>query len=147
MKGKIYKIVSGDLTYYGSTTELYLSKRLAKHKYDCKKKPTLSANKVLSNGDYKIQLIEEFEFENKKELHNREAYYINNFDCVNNQTPCLSRKETQKKYRESEKGKKKMNEWREANKERIADVKKKYREIFKIKNPDYYKDYYQKNKE
>ena len=145
MKGKIYKITSGDLTYYGSTTSP-LSRRLSQHRYDCKKKPTLSANTVLSNGDYKIELIEELEFENKKEMREREGYYIQNFNCVNTQTAGLSRKDSQKKYRDSEKGKLKTKEYLEKNKERISELKKNYRKIFNDMHPDYNKKYYEDKK-
>jgi hypothetical protein len=57
--GKIYKIVSGDLIYIGSTCEPTLARRLAKHKINyksylnCKYHFTTSFN-VIRNNDYKI---------------------------------------------------------------------------------------------
>ena len=98
MIGYIYKIYNDNLTYYGSTTKK-LNQRLNGHKYDCKKSPSLSVNKIISTGDYKIEKIEEVIFENRKELRERERFYIINFECVNNQTPNITRKESQEKYR------------------------------------------------
>tara|TARA_R110000823_G_scaffold67184_3_gene156778 strand:+ start:2838 stop:3299 length:462 start_codon:yes stop_codon:yes gene_type:complete len=105
MKGKIYKITNGELNYYGSTTKKYLSSRLSQHKYDVKKRPSLSVNKILCYDNYSIELMEELEIENFKELHKRERYYIENFDCVNHFIPGQTREEVQRRYRNNNKDK------------------------------------------
>lgn len=99
--GKIYKIVNDDLnlTYYGSTQKKYLSQRMSQHKYESKKNPTKSSAQIILTNNYKVVLIEELEVETIKELHEREKYYITNFDCVNKTIPNSTRKETQKRYR------------------------------------------------
>lgn len=107
MKGKIYKIVNEDLnlTYYGSTTKKYLASRIAQHKYQSKKciNKFITSSKLFSTNNYKACIVEEIEFENIKQLREREKYYIENFDCVNKQIPNLTKKQTQKKYREKNK--------------------------------------------
>ncbi len=45
------------------------------------------------NKDYSYCVVEEVEYENKWELHNRERYYIENFECVNKNIPTRTRKE------------------------------------------------------
>tara|TARA_R110000787_G_scaffold85617_1_gene182560 strand:+ start:929 stop:1390 length:462 start_codon:yes stop_codon:yes gene_type:complete len=101
MKGKIYKITNGELNYYGSTTKKYLSQRLAGHKYSVKINPSLSVNEILIYDNYTIELIEELEIIDLKELRKREKYYIENFDCVNKALPNQTRKEVQKRYRDN----------------------------------------------
>jgi len=104
MKGKIYKITNGELNYYGSTTKK-LSQRLSSHRYDVKIRPSLSVNEILCYDNYNIELIEELEIENFKELREREKYYIENFDCVNKVIPGQTREEVQRRYRNNNKDK------------------------------------------
>ena len=89
--GKIYKIkdnTNGD-EYVGSTCETYLSRRLQKHlaryKYWLKHKKgrKFTSWKILSNNDYKIELIENYPCNNLKELRIREQYWIDKIDCIN----------------------------------------------------------------
>ena len=72
--GKIYKIIGNDLTYIGSTTES-LNKRLQRHRQYVKDNRYCSSSKVLDNGNEKIELIELYPCENKKELIEREQYW------------------------------------------------------------------------
>ncbi len=122
MKGKIYKITNGELDYYGSTTKK-LNERLSGHKYNIKNSPNISVNKVMSNGNYTIELIEELECENINELRQREKYYIENFDCVNKTIPAQTRKEVNKRYRNN-------------NKDKIKDY---YNEVIKIQRRTQFK--------
>lgn len=84
--GKIYKIVCNttNLTFYGSTTEPNINRKLAGHKANLKKanKNDISY-KVLENDNYKIELIEAYVCNSKEELLNREQYYIKNNECIN----------------------------------------------------------------
>ena len=88
MKGKIYKITCEETNkiYYGSSTQKYLSRRLSTHKYrkSCQCKDFINPT---------IELVEEIEFEDKKELLRLEAYYIKNNECVNTQIPLRTLKE------------------------------------------------------
>ena len=89
-QAKIYKIVCNKtgLIYIGSTSKT-LDERLKKHVYDCKRYIDKKTNKFVSsifviyNNDYKIELIENFACNNKKELEAKEYHYISNLECVN----------------------------------------------------------------
>lgn len=98
--GKIYKITAGNLTYYGSTTQ-QLSKRLAKHRDNKKRysQKNTSSYTLLDMPDCKIILVEDYPCERREQLLAREAYYIDNNDCVNKCRPILTeeqRKEAKK---------------------------------------------------
>ena len=106
MKGIIYKIICNitNNIYIGSTTKK-LNIRMSKHKYDCKKNKSCRSKEILKNNDFTVEPIEEIEFNNKIELHERERYYITNNICVNKVIP----NRTQKEYRENNKNKIKKN--------------------------------------
>jgi len=89
--GKIYKIVdntNGNI-YIGSTAEKRLCRRLQKHLSYYKgylkgiTKTKISSFNILSNGDYKIYLLETYPCNNKDELHMREQHWIDRLDCIN----------------------------------------------------------------
>jgi hypothetical protein len=125
--GKIYKLIdntNGNI-YIGSTTQK-LNQRLNEHKSDYrtylngKRHYTTSFN-IIKNNDYKIELIQFVIFKNKKELHQRERYYIENNICVNKCIPTRTKKEYH-------------------NGERYKEYRKKY-------DKEYYKEYYIDNKD
>lgn len=135
--GKIYKLVCNDtgMTYYGSTAQSTLAKRLGQHRdhYKGYKKGMCSnytAFKILENGNYDMILVEDYPCERKEQLHTRERWYIENNDCINKFVPCR----TQKEYREK-------------NKEKYIEYIKKYYEDNKEKVNEKDKKYYQDNKE
>jgi len=132
--GKIYKMENQYGVYYGSTI-VSLNQRLSEHKYDAKNRNCTS--KILfQNGCIpKIELLEEVEFDNIKELRYREAYYIRNLDCVNIQIPDRTPKEWMKKNQEKKKEYDKVyfQKNKEQNKEKIAQQKKKWYETNKDK--------------
>ncbi len=115
-KAKIYKVVDNchNECYYGSTIQP-LSKRMGQHreKYHKYKNDDFSYITVFSLFDKyglencKIELVENYECKSKEELHQREAYYIKNNDCVNKFIPGRTK-----------------SEWREDNKEYLKEVKK-----------------------
>ena len=100
-KAKIYRIVCNitGMTYYGSTCEPTLARRLAKHvgnykRYkDGKKESYLSSYEILEGGNYTIVLVELFPCDSKMMLHQRERYYIENNVCVNKFIPTRTREE------------------------------------------------------
>ena len=111
--GKIYKITAGNLTYYGSTT-VSLSRRLAKHRNDKMYKPNsnMSSFSLLDMPDCKIILVEDYPCDRREQLLAREAYYIENNECVNKCRPILTeeqrkqaRREEQRRYRQARPGK------------------------------------------
>ena len=88
--GKIYKLVcyKTGLVYIGSTCRT-LEERLKEHAYDSKrylnkgKNAFISSMFVTYNNDFKIELIEEFPCDNRRQLENRETIHISQSECVN----------------------------------------------------------------
>lgn len=95
-KGKIYKIINDeleDLVYIGSTVQS-LSNRLCEHrKHSRNENINLTSQLLFAVGKPKIILIQDFPCNNKKELEQRERYYIENTKCVNKNIPCRTRNE------------------------------------------------------
>ena len=93
---------------------------------------------IIKNNDYKYELVEENEFETKYDLHERERYYIENFDCVNKVIPNRTDKEYHKEYRKN-------------NQEYLKEYRKKYYKENKEKKREYYETnkekFAEKNKE
>tara|TARA_R110002096_G_scaffold316098_1_gene510588 strand:- start:113 stop:577 length:465 start_codon:yes stop_codon:yes gene_type:complete len=99
MKGIIYYLTNGEEYYYGSTSKKYLASRVAGHKYDIKMGHMQHLKCIVENENFSYHLIKTVEVENLKELRNIEKEYITNNECINKQTPCITRKESQAKYR------------------------------------------------
>jgi hypothetical protein len=125
MKGIIYKIVCNETNevYYGSTTQK-INERILEHKKKCRywkagKYNYVTSFEIIERGNYKYELVEEVVYEDKKQLEERERYYIENNDCINKNIPTRSNKEY-------------MKEYYQANKDAIND---------------YHKAYYQANKD
>jgi hypothetical protein len=106
--GKIYKIVNkqNNNMYIGSTYEK-LSNRFSKHKHDFKRYTNgtfhyITSFEIFKTESPEIILIEEYPCNSKKELCDREAYYIREFNCVNKQIPNnkLNRERVNKQKRE-----------------------------------------------
>tara|TARA_R110000803_G_scaffold84045_4_gene150189 strand:- start:469 stop:1005 length:537 start_codon:yes stop_codon:yes gene_type:complete len=135
---KIYKIVNpeNNLVYYGQTT------RELKHRYWSHKSKFngCSSSLLFKSGTQYIELVENYPCETKKELDERELYYIENNDCVNIHKPRnITKKERAKEdylNRDKEKFKKqKKREYQnqkehrslyyKENKERILEKNKK----------------------
>ena len=142
-RGKIYKLISNqtDDTYYGSTIEIILSNRVAKHRNNYKswlegKFPYITSFEIIKYPDAKIVLVENFPCTNRYELIGREQHYIDNNKCVNKLKAYtgLDRQGYQKQYRDDHKEK-----------------AKEYNTQYRIDNHDSKLEndrlYYQKNKE
>ena len=91
--GKIYQIVdnTNNNKYIGSTC-CSLKERLSKHKCDYKRFlkglfHNIKSFDILKNGDYKIELLENCNIKTKKELLERERFYVENNECVNKCIP------------------------------------------------------------
>ena len=134
-QGKIYKIIdnTNGNVYYGSTTKKYLCDRISGHRSDCKKylennTKYCSSFIVLKNNDYQVILIENYPCENKKQLLERERYYIENNECINKEIPGRTAYEYRKIYYKNNKQK-----FLDLNK---TDHRKNYQKDYKIKNKD-----------
>ena len=96
MKGKIYRLYNSECCYIGSTINL-LRQRMSQHKCDYKRWVNEKKQRWISSfilymfdEEVKIELLEEIEFEDKKELHKLEQSYIDKYrdDCVNERQLC-----------------------------------------------------------
>ncbi len=105
-----------DLKYIGSTTQK-LNQRLTEHKHD-KKRGNYCSSCELNLYNCIIIELEQCDLEHRKE---RERYYINEIDCVNQ----LKLNFNQKEWREN--NKEKQKEWRENNKDKQKEYLNEYR--------------------
>jgi hypothetical protein len=158
MKGIIYKIVCNETNevYYGSTTQK-INERILEHKKKCRywkagKYNYVSSFQIIDRNNYNYEVVEEVDYLDKRELEERERWYIVNNACINKNIPTR----TMKEHYEDNKDiiKEKMKQYQQANKDTIKEYQKEYREANKEKMKEYYqankekiKEYYQANKE
>jgi GIY-YIG catalytic domain len=135
--GKIYKLTCDDPTmvYYGSTIKT-LAKRLTIHKAPSNK--TVS-RKMRDVGGLQIELLEDYPCNSKKELEQREQYYIANNECINFKDAFHTEEqklEYIKKYREANREKHNENKriYREANRDKINTKQREKRHAIKTIN-------------
>ena len=119
-----------DLKYVGSTTQK-LNIRLSEHKSH----KNCSSSK-LNLHNCIITELESCDESNRKE---REQYYIDTIDCVNQNNTIFDSKEYHKEYREQNKDK--IKEYYQNNKEKHKEYLKKYREKHPEKHKEYLKEY------
>ena len=115
-KSKIYKITSSaGLPYIGSTV-VELNKRFNGHKN------LEYASKIhIAQPDCKIELIENYPCNSKKELVSRERYWIENINCCNHNVPIITKEEALQYKRN----------WYCENKEHKKKYAKNYRDTHK----------------
>lgn len=89
MKQYIYKItiLTTNKSYIGLTNNVY--RRISQHKHYAKRNIEGRNNLYKDwnrNGidNYSLDILEEFEFLNKRDSYNKEAYYIKKYDTYNN---------------------------------------------------------------
>jgi hypothetical protein len=144
--GKIYKLTSSytESIYIGSTIQP-LNMRLNEHR--CKKSNNTNSGLISKYDDVKIELIENYPCNTKRELLERERFYIKlHFDkCVNIVMPCR----TQKEYREDNKEilKNYFKKYRKENSEIIKERRVKYRKDNPKRLRQQKREYYKTNKE
>jgi len=137
-KAYIYRLYcdNPELFYYGSSTAR-INHRLAHHK--CSLKAT-SKRLFLESSNVKIELIEKYPCSSKKELANRERFFIENNQCVNFQLPARTDEE-KKIYRIN-----KYKIYYQKNKERINENSKNFKKKNKEQQDRYNKKYYEDKK-
>jgi hypothetical protein len=159
MKGIVYKIVSGDECYVGSTS-LTLKERIKKHKCDYKRyKQKLSNNTYASFILFEkygfdnciFEIIIERDFIDEEDKLTAEQFWIDELNSVNKKKAIHftlrtdGRKAYTKEYYINNKGKYQSNgkRWRDENKERLQEKHKKWNEEHKeerkIKSAEWYK--------
>tara|TARA_R100000951_G_C2523462_1_gene144151 strand:+ start:65 stop:511 length:447 start_codon:yes stop_codon:yes gene_type:complete len=87
--GKIYKIIDENHCYIGSTTQT-LNRRLQKHISNKKNDKIKMTSSKLNLDHSKIILIENCPCETKKQLLERERFWIDRCDCVNKIRPVIT---------------------------------------------------------
>jgi hypothetical protein len=157
--GKIYCLWCNDEYYYIGSTKNELRYRLGKHKQDSKRHPERKVYEHINEigwDNVKIQLIEEFPCNNRKELCNKENEYIasmrGDVHCLNIKLAELTPEELleqQKNYRQENRDKilDYKKKYRDENKIKIEEYNKKYKEINKDEIKEKLQEYNQKNKE
>tara|TARA_R110000744_G_C19003536_1_gene522111 strand:+ start:52 stop:480 length:429 start_codon:yes stop_codon:yes gene_type:complete len=92
-KGKIYKIIdeSNNDNYYGSTIQI-LEDRFRTH--------GMFSGYNKSKKKCKIELVENYPCESKRELEKREQYYIDTYDCINKSDAVCNPEKRRKQIRE-----------------------------------------------
>lgn len=138
--GKIYKLLHNDKVIYCGSTIQKLNERLLGHRNDSKRRPDIKVYKYVSNvgwDNVKIELIEEYNCNSKKELETRERYYI---DELKPDLNVIRPGRTKKEYYNDNKDKIKIlnREYKNNNKDKIAERNKIYRQ----KNMDKKKEKY-----
>lgn len=122
MLGRVYKIENSKETkvYVGSTLKA-LEQRLNEHLYDFalwKRNPRSRANlssfRLLEKGECSIVLLESCVCESRRELHERERYWIETLDTVNLLIPTRT-----------------WREYREANRERHVEATRIWNQKYK----------------
>jgi hypothetical protein len=129
--GKIYKLwsPSKNIIYIGSTTQP-LCKRLVCHLSNYKaynkdhSKKYLTSYLVLDCEDYKIELLEECNCNNRQQLEKKEGEHIRNNECVNR---CIVGRTDKQYYLDNiEKKKEYSKQYIIDNAEKIKEYKKQY---------------------
>tara|TARA_R100001086_G_scaffold189950_3_gene107543 strand:+ start:2009 stop:2422 length:414 start_codon:yes stop_codon:yes gene_type:complete len=126
---KIYKLINEDNLFYIGSTTYDLEERLKKHKYV--KNNYLTSKKLFENNkNVIIELLEEFNFESKKEILEKEKYYIemyiNDNNCVNKNLPYITN--INFKNNNTEYKKEYYKYWYQKNRERRLEYYKQYRQ-------------------
>ena len=106
--GKVYKIVGNGKIYVGSTCKKLLCQRLAAHNSAYKKWKEGKTNymtsfQIIERGNYSYSLIETVVCEDRKQLEQRERYYIENNYCINKNIPGRTVKERYEANRDDKK--------------------------------------------
>lgn len=146
MKGYIYKLYCKDepnVIYIGSTKST-LKQRLSGHKYDYKRGRGASSRSIIEKGNSVIELLEEIEFENIKELRKKEREYIERMNCVNIYSPHTTNEEVNRRRRERykndteyrRKSNERNNNYYKCHTKKKYEYSKRHREELKSKGID-----------
>jgi len=156
--GKIYTIrnyTDNEMIYVGRTVDT-LSRRLAKHRTDCKVGKKISLYSHIVDNDWSnwyIELYEYYPCNNKTELEKREGEVIRLIGSINKVIVGRTRKEyyednadklkdKNKKYRE--KNPEYFKEYNKEYREENADKEKERHKEYRLKNAEYFKEYKKK---
>ena len=145
--GKIYKIVCNEtgLTYYGSTCDSTLARRLVAHRTEYNKENStkeLPWFKVLKGNNYEIVLVEDFPCSRREELNKQLRTHIENNECVNKIIPTRTLQEYKRdnadkkyEYYQSKEFKERKAQYQKENQDVINARSRKYRAVKKALLP------------
>ena len=140
----IYKLCCKDLTvveiYIGSTTNFKVRKN--QHSYNSQYGKIKVYEYIRENGGFSnwdmIQ-VEQYNAKDKRDLESRERYWLETLNAtLNNNIPCSSGKESDKRY--NDKNKEKAKEYYEENKEKIKEYSKEHAKKYREKNKEKIKE-------
>ena len=154
-KGQIYKITDVAYTecYYGSTIEP-LNKRMVHHRHryinrDNGKETCIRSVNALFDKygleNCKIEWVEDYPCNSKKELARREGFYIQNNACVNKNVAGRTSEESREATRE--KTNKRMSEYYKKNADRIKAYQKEHGLKYADKIKERKQKHYEANKD
>lgn len=173
-ESKIYFLWCSDEYFYIGSTIESINRRLARHKQDSKKFPHRKVYAHINElgwDEVRIELIEAFSCNSRKELHEKENEYISSLigdeRCLNEKAAHLTEEELlamQAAYRQDHRNKilaykeryrkecadkiaKYNKQYAETHKEEILQKNKIYKQENKEKLAKFYKEYAQKHKE
>ena len=99
MIGRVYKLSSGDLVYFGSTVSS-LDTRKTQHLYNARNLHNRCSQPLFENSQIvNIECLEEFEVSGPlaENLRVREQWYIANHPCINNRRAYRSKQDIAEK--------------------------------------------------
>jgi len=130
--GKIYQILclETDERYIGSCTTT-LAQRLYGH---TQKNNRCSSRQIIERGNYKMSLLEECPCSNRKELNTRERYHFLKLENVNIRRPVRLKEDEHAIANET---KEYQTEYKLANREKISDMGKEYRDTHRDQRREY----------
>ena len=148
--GKIYCIRNwvDDEIYVGHTTQS-LSKRLQKHRSDCKNKscnyPLYQKMRELGMEQFYIELLQKCPCDDIDELRSCEGDWTRKMGTLNRQI--AGRTQQQYNLDTAERRQEYIKQYQKENKERKKEYDKNYRKEKKLKNPEQGKENWEKKKE
>lgn len=129
----IYKVVCNKTSnvYYGSTTNdiktrMYYHKSQYKRYKQGKRKYKDTISVILELNDYSVSIVEKIQYNEYKEVLNREGFYIEKFDCVNKVKPARTRKQWREEHKQKQKEYMKDYMSKEENKQRKKKLDREY---------------------
>ena len=120
--GKIYAIIdnTSDAVYIGSTKKT-LELRLKHHTST----RCCSSRVIIDNGDYRIQVLEDYPCETRDQLRWREQYWLELIPNINQNRAINTREDTKRKdneYNKNHAGR--YKEWKENNRDHVKEYAK-----------------------
>jgi hypothetical protein len=136
--GKIYSLECNGLVYVGSTIRT-LCARYKEHKWRFNNGITDCCSKQLfeTGNEVSCKVLEHFPCNNKRELEQRESYWIDKLECINQKKSFVTKEEAkvnQREYGRTPKIKSYKHEWYIEHQDEKKEYDLTYRELNKDKH-------------